>query len=723
MAVVVQALVPATVAGVADTVDVTSGARDVVTISASWGLGRTVVDGAVRPDCWRVLRDGLHVLELRIGDKATRAGLGLDEVPEPVPEAMRRRPCLTMEQAVEVASLALKAEAVVGGQSGADVEWAFEGDTLWLLQARPLVKPLTGPANSQAATKREERAPSAPGPSGPTPAFPFTWPDADAPRWHWSRDSKDGRAFGVIQPFELDSRHQFYNAIEWTGRLAGRKQCTRAIEVNGYMYYARVANPADEESRLRQAEAYLRPIRALHQCGESLYEAAFKPAMLADMRRYGALKPDTFTAPELAAHLEEMMRWYEHVFILHFTGEPWDELSPIGRCAGLYRELTGDEDPWAVYTVFKHAPTKDNEAVEGLIEMARIVQSRPALRALFERGEPEEVWRQFEGVEGGEALRERLDAFLDVFALQCGASQGVLKGQVLPGWGEEPALVVALIQRYLAQDLDALEQARQRSKEQYARDVQQLRDKVAGAAARTGVGAEQLAQFDFWFEAARRMIQIDLEHNYFLDSPPNALLHRALMACGRRLAAAGVLDDAQCVWWLRAHHITAALRGLDAPGPRPDWRALVAAHKAQAEWQRSLSAPLYLGAPPPPPPDQPPATQKDAPPAPANVLVKGLGAVPGVITGRVRLVDPNALVPDVNAGDVFVAANCGALWAAVMPAVGAVVLDSSGPHEHAMRVCREFGIPAIVQAGNATAVLREGQQVVVDGERGWVVDA
>jgi pyruvate,water dikinase len=94
MAVVVQALVPATVAGVADTVDVTSGARDVVTISASWGLGRTVVDGAVQPDCWRVLRDGLHVLELRIGDKATRgarsgrgAGAGArGDAPQAVPD-------------------------------------------------------------------------------------------------------------------------------------------------------------------------------------------------------------------------------------------------------------------------------------------------------------------------------------------------------------------------------------------------------------------------------------------------------------------------------------------------------------------------------------------------------------------------------------------------------------------------------------------------------------
>jgi pyruvate,water dikinase len=348
--------------------------------------------------------------------------------------------------------------------------------------------------------------------------------------------------------------------------------------------------------------------------------------------------------------------------------------------------------------------------------MARVVRSQPALRALFERSGPQQVWREFDGVDGGATLRKRLDAFLDVFGLQCGASNGVLMGQLLPGWGEEPALVIALIQRYLSRDLDALEQARQRSKDQYERDARQLRERMAGA----GASAEQLAQFDFWFEATRRMVLGALEHNYYLDSPPNALLHRALMACGRRLAAAGALVDAQDVWWLRAHQVAAALRGLDAPEPRPDWRALVAAHKAEFEWQRSLTAPSYLGSPPPTAGPLPLPDPAGMPPAPANVLVKGIGAAPGVATGRVRLIDLNALVPDVSAGDVFVAANCGALWAAVLPVVGAVVLDGSHPYAHAMRMCREFGIPAVVQAVNATAVLREGQRVMVDGGRGWI---
>jgi len=137
MAVLVQALVEAEAAGVAETVDPLTGRSEAVVIHAAWGLGRSVVDGTVEPDTWRVAREPLTVSELHTGNKLTKAGLGLAPEREPVPESLRRRPCLTLEQATEVAALALKAEAVVGGP--ADVEWALADGRVWLLQARPLV--------------------------------------------------------------------------------------------------------------------------------------------------------------------------------------------------------------------------------------------------------------------------------------------------------------------------------------------------------------------------------------------------------------------------------------------------------------------------------------------------------------------------------------------------------------------------------------------------------
>jgi phosphohistidine swiveling domain-containing protein len=70
-----------------------------------------------------------------------------------------------------------------------------------------------------------------------------------------------------------------------------------------------------------------------------------------------------------------------------------------------------------------------------------------------------------------------------------------------------------------------------------------------------------------------------------------------------------------------------------------------------------------------------------------------------------------------------VARNASPLWAPVFPVAAAVVLDGGGFMQHAMLMCREYGVPAIIQAKEATARLKPGQRVTVDGTNGWVLPA
>jgi pyruvate,water dikinase len=106
--------------------------------------------------------------------------------------------------------------------------------------------------------------------------------------------------------------------------------------------------------------------------------------------------------------------------------------------------------------------------------------------------------------------------------------------------------------------------------------------------------------------------------------------------------------------------------------------------------------------------------------------LKGISGAPGVRTGRVRIVrhdDADNLVPRVQPGDVLVAHNAGALWGPVAPACAGVVLEVGGTFQHTMLVCREFGVPAVPNASGATTTLHDGQRVIVDGTRGWVLAA
>ena len=74
----------------------------------------------------------------------------------------------------------------------------------------------------------------------------------------------------------------------------------------------------------------------------------------------------------------------------------------------------------------------------------------------------------------------------------------------------------------------------------------------------------------------------------------------------------------------------------------------------------------------------------------------------------------------VQAGDVLVCPVTSPVWSLFFPSIGALVTETGGVLSHSAIIAREYGIPAVVATGNATAVLREGQTVTVDGARGVV---
>ena len=133
--------------GVMFTLDTDSGFRDAVFITASWGLGETVVQGAVNPDEFYLYKPALRagrraVLRRNLGAKAIKMVYGEPGAAErvrtvEVPSAERDRFCLTDGDLVELARQALVIEDHYGRPM--DIEWGKDGATgeLFILQARP----------------------------------------------------------------------------------------------------------------------------------------------------------------------------------------------------------------------------------------------------------------------------------------------------------------------------------------------------------------------------------------------------------------------------------------------------------------------------------------------------------------------------------------------------------------------------------------------------------
>lgn len=139
--------------GVTFTLDTETGFRDVVFITASYGLGENIVQGAVNPDEYYVFKPTLKqgfrpIIKKSLGEKKIKMVYGFGGTKTltrniEVPEADRRRYCLSAAEVLKLADYAVKIEDYYSDRAGRlqpmDIEWAKDGVTgdLFIVQARP----------------------------------------------------------------------------------------------------------------------------------------------------------------------------------------------------------------------------------------------------------------------------------------------------------------------------------------------------------------------------------------------------------------------------------------------------------------------------------------------------------------------------------------------------------------------------------------------------------
>ena len=137
LAVLVQQLVASDVSAVVFSANPVTGNRDEVVINASWGLGESIVGGTVTPDTFVVHKPDQAFIDRAISDKqrmTISVPGGVREVA--VPRFLREQPSLSDEQIIEMARLAISLETTMG--CAVDVECAYAGGLLYLLQCRPI---------------------------------------------------------------------------------------------------------------------------------------------------------------------------------------------------------------------------------------------------------------------------------------------------------------------------------------------------------------------------------------------------------------------------------------------------------------------------------------------------------------------------------------------------------------------------------------------------------
>jgi pyruvate,water dikinase len=140
MAVVVQPMIDADVSGVMFTANPLTGAADEIHIDATWGLGEAIIAARCKPDHFVVAKNDLAVRARTIETKNVKDGLSADGGIQTVGVMAEARDvaCLTDAQIVALAKIGKQLEARFNVPQ--DIEWTSRGETIFLLQTRPLKK-------------------------------------------------------------------------------------------------------------------------------------------------------------------------------------------------------------------------------------------------------------------------------------------------------------------------------------------------------------------------------------------------------------------------------------------------------------------------------------------------------------------------------------------------------------------------------------------------------
>ena len=225
-----------------------------------------------------------------------------------------------------------------------------------------------------------------------------------------------------------------------------------------------------------------------------------------------------------------------------------------------------------------------------------------------------------------------------------------------------------------------------------------------------------LARFTALLSEARRAHPIRQEQTgvFTLAWP---VLRRCMLRIGEHLAELRVVDEPTDVFFLERAEIEAALAGAST-------RLGATARERAVRWEhrRRLSPPLILGALVGPLKEayaQIEAILETSHLKDARTIV-GMPGSPGRVTGPVRVLRSMGELGRLKPGEILVAPVTTPGWTPAFARALAIVTDTGSIASHASIVAREYGIPAVVAAENATTRLCDGQRVTVDGSRGVI---
>lgn len=685
MAVVVQILVPAQASGVTFTANPLTGQRDEMMINASWGLGEAVVGGAVTPDSILASKNTGEVLSHKVADKeimtVTVPG-GTEE--REVPEDQRHRPVLNDEQVNRLVELGSDIEDLYGQPM--DVEWALADGNIWIVQARPITALPKATASQPIEWELPEGAYVAmrnnivelmADPLSPL----FATLGLSSVNRSMRRLLADFLGREGIMPEEIIISVNHYAYYNGSIRFAPMVRLLLDSVGIARRMFTGVVERWEDEGRPQYLEkiAGWRSLDQEEADSQKLLEGA-RELTQAAVAAYGSLVSGVIPA----AWISEAVFTFAYRALIRRGEDPPAHVFLLGF------ESTPIETEKSIYDLAQWIAASPD--LEGFI-LDRPTRSLAAAIGMGEipTGAPGEMWREWT-----RRFQEHLEQYGHMIYNLDFAN---------PVPADDPTPTLGTLKMFL----------REEGRDPYARQREAIeRRERAVAQVERRLGRLRLRLFRSTLETAQRFAP--MRENGIADvGLAYPIIRQMLLKLGSRLSAAGCIQEAADVFWLREEEVVDAGIKLDLGQSVDDLSHEVERRKRSWDKAKRLSPPRML-------PHKILGIEfgRLMPFRGRGLVLSGVAASPGQVVAPARVLTSPADFDRMNTGDVLVASITTPAWTPLFARASAIVTDIGGPLSHGSIVAREYGIPAVLGTGSATSRIQDGDRITVNGSEGKV---
>ena len=723
-AVIIQKMVCASEAGVAFAVNPMNGDIKTAIVSAVFGLGSSLVDGACDADVYEVDKWG-QVLKRTLGEKEVKHGIENGELKVIRSPGQRNRTVLSDDQIKAVATLARKASRHFNKYQ--DIEWAFEEGKLYLLQSRPITT-LGLTLEEKGMVGVFDNSNIAESYIGTTMPLTFSFIRKAYAEVYRQFCRNFGVSETVIQRetqiFDnmlgfVDHR-VYYNLVSWYKLLAilpgyqfNKKFMEQMMGVKGELPEAFVKSLETPEAKgLDRTKDLLR-----------LIKTGFK--MLGEYRRleksikkfYKRLDESLGKIDVQNMRLDELYSYYKLLEKKLMT--KWD--APLANdffCMighGLLRNLSKkwlEDESLANQFLIGQGGIISAKPAEMIGQMGAYVREK-ALEKLFLEGSLQAIEREVETLP---ELKSQINEYLTIFSDRC-LDELKLESRTV---ADDPLILYRAI---------GANSMNRRKGETFNLDQlleEQVDTKLKGLKRRCYIKV---------VKAARRLVR-NRENLRFERTRLFGRVRQIFLEIGMRWASTGLIENQEDIFYLEVQEI---LGVIDHTATNYHLKELIALRKR--DYQRDALK------------EDPPrrfmvkgcfGSSKridDFNETMQNALIKdmtdgergegeedsvehiniltGLGCSSGIVEGYARVVlDPKEA--GLQFGEILIAKQTDPGWILLFNMAAGVVVERGSLLSHAAIVSRELGLPAVVSVEDVTKKIQDGDYIRLDGTKGIV---